>query len=258
MASRQSASKSARPVTASPTSKPPTSKPQQTKPAQAPKASATPSAAAADTRPAPGNGAAARKQALSQQATVAGKPTVGTQPASGVRAVPGALASALRVVVNWCGGGLPFAAILFTVLGFADSIYLTYQHYTESTSFAGCSEHGAINCVAVTTSAWSHIPAGPSGIPVSVAGLAFYVFMLAINSRWAWRAPWAVVHWARLASVIVGIVFVLYLVWAELFRINAICLYCTGVHIITFILFVLIISRFVMSGVRGTGTTDNG
>lgn len=256
MAARQSAGKSARPVVASPTSKPPASKPQRTRTAPAPKPADAPNAAA-DAIP-EGNGAAARKQALSQKAAAGRDLRADARPASRVRGAQGAMASALRAVVNWYGGGLPFATILFSVLGLADSVYLTIQHFTESTAFAGCSEHGAINCVAVTTSAWSHLPAGQHGIPVSVAGLAFYVFMLAINTRWGWRAPWAAVHWARLASVIVGIVFVLYLVWAELFRINAICLYCTGVHIITFILFVLIISRVVMSGVQGTGTTDNG
>ena len=44
---------------------------------------------------------------------------------------------------------------------------------------------------------------------------------------------------ARMASLVVGIGFVLYLVYAELFDIGAICLYCTSVHIITFLLFVL-------------------
>ena len=37
----------------------------------------------------------------------------------------------------------------------------------------------------------------------------------------------------------VGIGFVLYLVYAELFTIGSICLYCTSVHVITFLLFVL-------------------
>jgi uncharacterized membrane protein len=64
------------------------------------------------------------------------------------------------------------------------------------------------------------------------------------------------VHWARLASVIVGIVFVLYLIWAELFRINAICLYCTGVHILTFILFALIVGRAAFSGVKAIPDND--
>ena len=84
----------------------------------------------------------------------------------------------------------------------------------------------------------------------SLAGLTFFVFMLAVNSPWAWRSARPAVHWARLASVVVGIVFVLYLVWAELFRINAICLYCTGVHVLTFLLFALIVGRVTFSGVR--------
>jgi uncharacterized membrane protein len=38
---------------------------------------------------------------------------------------------------------------------------------------------------------------------------------------------------------VVGIGFVLYLVYAELFTIGSICLYCTSVHVITFLLFAL-------------------
>jgi uncharacterized membrane protein len=89
-----------------------------------------------------------------------------------------------------------------------------------------------------------------------VLGLAFFVFMVAVNSPWGWRAPWPAVHWARLGSVVVGIAFVLYLVWAELFRINAICLYCTGVHVLTFILFGLVIGRAAFSGVRAAPDRD--
>ncbi len=80
--------------------------------------------------------------------------------------------------------------------------------------------------------------------PVAVLGLAFYVFMVAINSPWAWRADLPVIRWARLAGILTGIVMVLYLVYAELFKIDAICEYCTAVHIITFLLFVLIVYSF--------------
>jgi uncharacterized membrane protein len=59
------------------------------------------------------------------------------------------------------------------------------------------------------------------------------------------------VRWARLGSVIVGIVFVLYLVYTELFTLNAICLWCTSVHVITFLLFALI----VFSATVGYGTS---
>jgi len=42
--------------------------------------------------------------------------------------------------------------------------------------------------------------------------------------------------------VIIGIVFVLYLVYTELFTLDAICLWCTIVHVITFLLFALIVT----------------
>ena len=45
--------------------------------------------------------------------------------------------------------------------------------------------------------------------------------------------------------------FVLYLIYAELFSIGAICLWCTSVHVITFALFVLI----VFGAAAGYGTT---
>ncbi len=163
-----------------------------------------------------------------------------------------AVGAAWRAAVRWSGGGVPFATMVVSLLGLADSAYLTYQHFSESTTFAGCSESGAVNCVAVTTSAWSHVGV----FPVSVLGLAFFVFMVVVNSRWGWKAPWSIVHWVRLGSVVVGMVFVLYLIWAELFRINAICLYCTGVHILTFILFALIIGRAAYSGVKAIPDND--
>ena len=108
----------------------------------------------------------------------------------------------------------------------------------------------------MTTSAWSYL-FGSHLLPVSVLGLAFFAFMTAVNSPWGWRAPWPAVHWARLGAVVVGIVLVLYLIWAELFRINAICLYCTGVHVLTFVLFALIVGRATFSGIRAIpGRTD--
>jgi uncharacterized membrane protein len=168
-----------------------------------------------------------------------------------VRRLLGAVGGGLGAAVRWSGSGLAFTTIVVSLLGLADAVYLTYQHFSGATSFAGCSASGAVNCEAVTTSPESHV----LGVPVAVLGLAFFVFMVAINSRWGWKAPWPAVHWARLASVVVGIVFVLYLIWAELFRINAICLYCTGVHIFTFILFALIIGRAAFSGVKAI--TDN-
>jgi uncharacterized membrane protein len=43
---------------------------------------------------------------------------------------------------------------------------------------------------------------------------------------------------------------VIYLIWAELFRVGAICLWCTAVHVCTFGLFVTILWRVAARGER--------
>jgi len=130
---------------------------------------------------------------------------------------------------------LRWSTFALALLGLAASAYLTYTHYTDS-ALAGCTEtRGAINCGKVTTSSQSVV----FGIPVAVLGLAFYVFLVAIMSPYAWRSGRREIALTRMLSLVVGVGFVLYLLYAELFQIGAICLYCTSVHVITFLLFVL-------------------
>jgi uncharacterized membrane protein len=123
------------------------------------------------------------------------------------------------------------------IAGLGVSTYLTITHYDSSIPLA-CSDTGTINCALVTHSAESIV----FGVfPVAVLGLAFYVFMAAATSPWAWRLKFPALTWIRIASVVVGIGFVLYLVYTELFTLDAICLWCTSVHALTFLLFVLIV-----------------
>ena len=134
-------------------------------------------------------------------------------------------------------GPAPWLQITTWVLALAGlgvSIYLTIAHFTES-ALAGCSESGLVNCTKVTTSAQSYV----FGIPVAVLGLAFFVFGVAIMSPWAWQARRREVHLLRVAAMVVGIGMVVYLIYAEFIIIGSICLYCTSVHVITFLLFVL-------------------
>jgi uncharacterized membrane protein len=124
-----------------------------------------------------------------------------------------------------------------SIAGLGVSTYLTITHYDSSIPLA-CSDTGTINCALVTHSAESIV----FGVfPVAVLGLAFYVFMAAATSPWAWRLKFPALTWIRIASVVVGIGFVLYLVYTELFTLDAICLWCTSVHVLTFLLFVLIV-----------------
>jgi len=144
-------------------------------------------------------------------------------------------------------GWLQLTTWALSLAGLGVSVYLTVAHYTSS-SILACSDNGLVNCAAVTTSSESMV----FGVfPVAVLGLAFYVFMAAVTSPWAWRATWPPLSWARFGSVIVGMLFVLYLIYTELFTLDAICLWCTSVHVITFLLFGLI----VFSAAAGYGTT---
>jgi len=149
-------------------------------------------------------------------------------------------------------GWLPLTTFVLSLYGLGASIYLTIAHYDTGIRLA-CTDNGLVNCQAVTTSSESMVF---GVIPVAVLGLAFYVFMVAVNTPWGWRLSRSqpLVRWARLGSVIVGIGFVIYLVYAELIQINAICLWCTSVHVATFLIFVLVVFResFAGSGTQST------
>jgi len=137
----------------------------------------------------------------------------------------------------------PITAFVLSVVGFGISMYLTIDHFQGIVPI--CSSKGFVNCALVTTSKYSHI----LGIPVALLGLLFFTAMVGINWPPLWRArsPW--VARGRLALAVSGVCFVLYLLAAELFSIKAICLWCTGVHITTFLLFVLVMSSYpLMSG----------
>lgn len=123
-------------------------------------------------------------------------------------------------------GGLPARlALALCLLGTAVSAYLTYEHFTDSRTLA-CSGTGAVNCLKVTTSQWSQI----AGVPVAVAGLAFFVAMtlLCAPTRFA-----AEVGLLRLVGVLVGTAMVLWLIYVEIFLVEAICSWCTAVHVVT-------------------------
>lgn len=147
-------------------------------------------------------------------------------------------------------GGLPLATFIVSLYGLGASIYLTIAHYDTHITLA-CSDKGFVNCEQVTTSAQSmlfHV------FPVAVLGLAFYIFMAAVNSPWGWRLEQPAVRWARTGSVVVGMAFVLYLIYAELIEIRAICLWCTSVHVATFLIFALIVFHTTFSWGRPVTT----
>ena len=132
------------------------------------------------------------------------------------------------VVPRWPG----LVGTAASLLGLGVAGYLTYEHYTSSTSLA-CADNGVVNCLKVTTSSYSAV----AGVPVAVLGLVFFAVMLVLQLPPLWQRPERWLRMARLAWSVVGLGTVLYLLAAELFSIDAICLWCTAVHVLTFVLF---------------------
>jgi uncharacterized membrane protein len=133
------------------------------------------------------------------------------------------------------------ATLALSLAGLAISTYLTIAHFTTSVTLT-CPATGIVNCEKVTTSAESMVF---GVIPVAVIGLVFFAALVVLNSPWAWRSGWSAVRWVRLGALAAGMAFVLYLVYTELFTLDAICLWCTSIHVITLLLFVLVVPTAV-------------
>ncbi len=131
-----------------------------------------------------------------------------------------------------------------SLVGIPITIYLTIAHFT-SPGILACPSTGVIDCAKVTSSAQSYF----LGIPVAILGLIFFVYLSILNSPWGFRQ--ASLRVPRLGSMVLGVAFVLWLVSAELLIINSICLWCTTVHVITVIIFALVVyDYFVDSPAR--------
>jgi uncharacterized membrane protein len=182
-------------------------------------------------------------------------------PAKGkpVNGRPAAVAPARPI---WTPRWLRLTTLGLSILGVGLSIYLTVAHLAGAHILA-CSNHGVVDCAAVTTSPESEL----FGIfPVAELGLAFYVFMTVLNLPWLWQPEWRwlpargrlasarmqalpLTAWrVRLGAIILGVLFILYLIYTELITLREICLWCTYVHITTFVLFVFLIAQAAFWG----------
>ena len=130
---------------------------------------------------------------------------------------------------------------MLSLVGLAVSAYLTFEHFTDNATLA-CTIGGVVDCAKVTTSQWSTF----LGVPVALLGLIFFAITRACACRGCGARP-AWLDAARLGWITVGLGMALYLVWAELYRINAICLWCTAVHVVTFMLWIVVLFGQILS-----------
>lgn len=149
-----------------------------------------------------------------------------------------------QLTVRWW---LPALAMVLCLGGLGIATYMTVIHYTGELPF--CSANAVIDCESVTTSPESMV----FGVPVALLGLLYFVFMTAVCLPPLWNPANPLTRMAglaRLVGIATGILFVVYLVSAELVLIGKICLWCTGVHVI-----VLALAGVLIAAAMGWGAT---
>ncbi len=131
-----------------------------------------------------------------------------------------------------------------SLVGLCIAIYLTVVHYGPKSGLVCPLHSGLVNCQKVTTSPQSVI----FGLPVALYGVIFFIAMIALNLPSAWDSPNLRLAQLRVAATIVAMGFVLYLIATELLVIHAICIWCTSIHALTFIMFMLVLTGWQDTG----------
>ncbi len=133
-----------------------------------------------------------------------------------------------RATLGW----QPVTTLILCLIGLAGSVYLTIAHFAHVSLV--CPDNGP--CSKILTSNTSHF----LGIPVPILGLAYFVPMLILCLPVAWRSSDRRIHLVRLALAILGVAMIIYLFIEELFVIQALCVWCSVIHAVGFLLFVII------------------
>jgi uncharacterized membrane protein len=133
-------------------------------------------------------------------------------------------------------------ALVIALIGFADAAYLTLEHFRgviPPCTIAGCD--------VVLTSAYSTV----LGVPVSLAGVVFYLAMLVGLFMYVESRNLKVLKWTLMLSVI-GLLSTLWFLFVQAFILNAFCQYCLLSAFTSITLFV--IACWVFSKYRATAT----
>ena len=136
--------------------------------------------------------------------------------------------------------GGQIALLVLSGAGALIAIYLTVAHYDSANVPLVCSTSGLVNCELVLSSSFSVVLVAGASIPISIPGLLWFIVsgVLAFAS---WRI-WSEHRSLRIAEFVwalLGMLTVFYLVYVEFVRLHTICAWCTAVHIIIFIMFLI-------------------
>lgn len=138
------------------------------------------------------------------------------------------------------------ALLLMSLVGIGISIYLTIVHYDKNTKLV-CTTGGVVNCQQVTSSAYSVVPF--TTIPITIPGMLWFI-ALGVAAFLGLRAVWREERepqWLRggmLVWTIGGMLFVIYLLYAEIVKVQHLCEWCTVVHLLTFASLIIALTRW--------------
>jgi uncharacterized membrane protein len=118
-------------------------------------------------------------------------------------------------------------ALAAGLAGLGISIYLTVVHYAGVP--LACPVNGTINCEAVLSSRYAVI-AGTS-VPTSAAGIVWFAVGAVLSTRRPGRTQ---IAWSA-----AGMATVLWLVFAEIVLVGAICIWCTAAHVLVLLIFLI-------------------
>jgi uncharacterized membrane protein len=136
------------------------------------------------------------------------------------------------------GRGIQFVLLVLSLLGVGITIYLTAVHY-ENVPLV-CSENGLVNCSRVISSSYSVVPG--TTVPITIPGFGWCIVIasLAIAGLFLTTELWQRrIRIAQFVWTLSGLLVVLYLVYAEIVRLRTICAWCTALHVLILLLFLL-------------------
>ncbi len=121
-----------------------------------------------------------------------------------------------------------FIFLILIAIGFADSVFLTYEHYALTN--IGCPVSPWINCLAVTTSKYSEI----FGIPLALFGVIYYLLMGIFV--YFGRTSKMFRHFFIITSTF-GALFSVYLIFVQAVLLKVFCAYCLLSAATSFLIF---------------------
>jgi uncharacterized membrane protein len=141
--------------------------------------------------------------------------------------------------------------LAFSAIGVAVSVYLTSVHYSNVPLV--CNADAVVNCEQVLTSSYAEL----MGIPWSIGGIVWFGVtgvMSAISLLRRYEPSW--LQPAQVGWSVLGLMTAVYLIGVEVLAVDKVCLWCTALHILILLIFVLHVVREPDVGDGGDESSD--